>query len=452
MLLKLEKGDYMKLYKESKYNLIIKSDINNVLLYNTVSGAVCNFTMSVYNSFSGKNCIHEDDLLDGIIRLGFVVPCDMDETAELEKCKCNYIFNDDPDELSYVIAPTLSCNYRCEYCFEADYHSNTTMDDCVIGRTIDFIKNQCKIYRNVKRIYILWFGGEPCLGIDAITKISMPLIEFCTENQIKYDSFMVTNGSLLTEKISIFLRDTCSIQGVQISLDGLKDRYSNYRNCSNACFDKVLSNVISLSKIWYIHLRFNVDIYNSSEIEHLVRYILSSDINRDNLHIYFAPVKDYSNNSNHALSGSEFESIRGTLIDIVDSYGASGILRQSLPAKVACGCGAMRHYTCVIGPNGELYRCEHCLGNPDLVIGSLTDGFFHNEVDQMFLDYPTPQKCLECNILPVCAQGCRADILIHNLSFDCDSFRKRIVNNVLRCVKLKKTSIGIQSDNAQNTC
>ena len=111
----------MKTYKESKYNFVISSDNDYVLLYNTVSGAVCNFRREIYMTFHGRKNILRDCILEDIIRLGFVVLSEFDETSELEKCKEQYIHNPEPCELSYVIAPTLSCNYDCGYCFEKKY-------------------------------------------------------------------------------------------------------------------------------------------------------------------------------------------------------------------------------------------------------------------------------------------------------------------------------------------
>lgn len=431
----------MKTYKESKYNFVISSDNDYVLLYNTVSGAVCNFRREIYMTFHGRKNILRDCILEDIIRLGFVVLSEFDETSELEKCKEQYIHNPEPCELSYVIAPTLSCNYDCGYCFEKNIHSSSIMNEHTINKTVEFIIKQSKHYKNIQKIFVMWFGGEPCLCTDVIMQISMQLISFATENNIQYNSFMVTNGSLLSQEIVTNLKQCCKINGIQISLDGLRGRYIKYRNCSEKYYDIVLNNIINLSQYINIHLRINIDRFNYQEIKILIDELLETNWNIDNLHIYFAPVKDYSGVNTYALNSIEYENKRSELINLIILHGAEQVLNLSLPNKVACGCGSMRHQTCVIGPDGKLYRCEHCLGNSKYIIGSVEDGFYNNEIDNMFLNMVTPAKCLDCNVLPICAQGCRADILIHKLPFDCEAFKLRIINDVARSVMYSKKTV-----------
>ena len=204
----------MKTYKESKYNFVISSDNDYVLLYNTVSGSVCNFKKEIYMTFHGQNNILRECILEDIIRLGFVVLSEFDETRALEECKEQYIHNPEPCELSYVIAPTLACNYNCDYCFEKNVRSSNVMNEHTINKTVEFIINQSKQYKNIQKIFVVWFGGEPCLCIDIIMQISMQLIKFANENNIQYNSFMVTNGSLLSREIVIKLKQSCKINGI----------------------------------------------------------------------------------------------------------------------------------------------------------------------------------------------------------------------------------------------
>ena len=110
-------------YCESKYNVKISESQNGVIIYNTVTGAVCNFQTQIYDKFHNK-LINENQIDNRIVKLGFVVPLQFDELNCLEKCKKGYIYNQNPNELSYVIAPTLNCNYKCEYCFESKIEQN----------------------------------------------------------------------------------------------------------------------------------------------------------------------------------------------------------------------------------------------------------------------------------------------------------------------------------------
>ena len=85
----------------------------------------------------------------------------------------------------------------------------------------------------------------------------------------------------------------------------------------------------------------------------------------------------------------------------------------------------MRRDYAIIGPRGELYRCEHQIGQPDEVIGDVRYGFYRNEADMKFLNMPYPQECRNCNLLPYCCGGCPSDRICAHKQFDCDAFRKK---------------------------
>ena len=132
-----------QIYKESFYNIEIMNQENGkVLIYNSVSNTLAWFTKEVYNSFREKNNIKKEEILPDIIRCGFVVPREKNEYAGLMYEKRMTAYNQQPQYLHYVIAPTMNCNYRCKYCFELNYTNRNRMDDETVQATIDFIKNQ----------------------------------------------------------------------------------------------------------------------------------------------------------------------------------------------------------------------------------------------------------------------------------------------------------------------
>jgi uncharacterized protein len=427
-------GMKTKTYKESAYNLVISEDENQVVLYNTIFGSVCSFTREKYSDFYGKTDVPFYCLPNVVINQHFVVPTKVNEKEKLLERTDRFIHSTEPKKLAYVIAPTLACNYNCKYCFEKEYRATDKMDSRVVQKTVEFIKDQVRLCKNIQRIDITWFGGEPCLCMDIIEQISVQLIEFADANNIKYGALMITNGSLLSDEHAALLRDTCRVRRVQISLDGLRERYSAYRSCAEVHFDNVIEHIIRLSKVWCIDLRFNVDRHNAGEIKTLLDHLLSSDMNRDHVSIYFARVKDYSEDGGFALSNEAFAKVRNELMDFVIAQGGRNALNVSLPAINTCGCGLMQNKSCLIGPGGELYRCDHCLGRPDHVIGNIEEGFFHNDADAAFLEMPIPEQCRSCKVFPICGQGCRADILIHNYRINCEEYKAKIIADVQRAI------------------
>ena len=427
-------------YCESKYNVKISESQNGVIIYNTVTGAVCNFQTQIYDKFHNK-LINENQIDNRIVKLGFVVPLQFDELNCLEKCKKGYIYNQNPNELSYVIAPTLNCNYKCEYCFESKIEQNKcVMSHVTIDNIYRFIVNQIVKYKNIKRIFVLWFGGEPMLAYDAICSLSAKLQAYSYSHNIKYEAFMATNGSMLTGDIAHNLVDNFNLRGFQITMDGLHDSYTKNRKCDDRCYDKVMNNIFTISKFATVRLRINVSDTNIDEIKSLLSVIASEKKYGDYFSIYFARIKNYLNKVNVGITAMEYEKVRNDFIDFLISNGCENILSIKLPQKIATGCGSMRNYTCVIGPNGELYRCEHCLGDQNWIIGDVKYGFYCNEADKLFLERKMPIKCYKCDILPVCAGGCTADAVLHNIEFDCDAYRYRIISNVKRAINKKLSS------------
>lgn len=62
---------------------------------------------------------------------------------------------------------TESCNMRCKYCFEQDYHyKNNYIDSKIIEKTLNMLFEQ-----KLEKYEITLFGGEPTLNKDGILKV-----------------------------------------------------------------------------------------------------------------------------------------------------------------------------------------------------------------------------------------------------------------------------------------
>lgn len=431
------------MYKPSKYNLTVETDDRGrTLLYNTVSGAVCWINQDIHQIILKASELNEDQIPNEIIRLGFVVTQSADETDKLMFHKKRYIYNSCPEYITYVIAPTLSCNYKCSYCFEKNASHVKTMDDSTLPHIEKFIEREIKKYPSLKGIRITWFGGEPCLQLERIEMLSKRLISLTQNSGLEYAAFMVTNGLLLTFENALRLNKVSHLTEAQITLDGLALTYRNRRSCDIQAFDKVIRNIIEVSNILKLHIRINVDEENMQEIKQLLDLLFEKHQLHDRISLYFAIIKNYTSMTVNPLKEANFESFRKNLIDYVQLKLWGKAIRIGLPVKVATACGAMKNYNCVIGPEGELYRCEHCLGMPKWVIGDVINGFYHNQADEAFLEAKLDQKCLNCSLLPVCAGGCLADRILNKLEFDCNAYQERIKINVRLAVN-KRVGSGI---------
>ena len=96
------------------------------------------------------------------------------------------------------IVPCYDCNFRCDYCFIKsldDAYSQKRMSDGVVENSIRYVISEYEEYSKCGyRIQLSFFGGEPLLASDIITKF----VNGLCDKPIKFN--IVTNGSLITKK------------------------------------------------------------------------------------------------------------------------------------------------------------------------------------------------------------------------------------------------------------
>lgn len=427
-------------YKESFYNIEIKKDNNGrTLVYNSNTTALCWFTPEVYKTFKNKDDIYENELLPDIIRLGFVVNSELDEVAKNDIARQNYLFNSNPSEMHYIIAPTMTCNMRCKYCFENDADINKTMSFEDADKVIDFIINQMNENPKLKKLYILWFGGEPCLASTLIIYISKKLIEFTDNKAIVFHATIISNGLLLNKQLARTFKAECKIRYAQITLDGLDETYAKTKKTNKESFYKVVNNIVDINDILGLNIRINVTSNNKNEILPLIKYLLDDKKLKNKIEIYLAHVREYSiNDINGLFSVSEFQKFKRNITRKLIEDGYINSIEHTLRIRSLVSCASMQMMTAVIGPDLNLYRCVNCLGKPQYKIGTCTDGFFRNSLDNYFLNYQITDKCKQCKFLPMCGTGCREDQLLQKREVDCEAVKMKLITNILTYAEYKK--------------
>lgn len=126
---------------------------------------------------------------------------------------------------SLTISPTMSCNFKCIYCFEKGHTGKGVMDDFTIDNLIVFLQARLN---GVETLHISWFGGEPLLAMPVIEKLSQKMISFCIAKKIEYSASIITNGYLYKPKIAERLKEL-KVKKVQITLDGPEETHDNRR-------------------------------------------------------------------------------------------------------------------------------------------------------------------------------------------------------------------------------
>ena len=159
----------MDKYKFSKYNIVIKEDESGFLIWNSFNGAIIKLEKDIFQKLVNKQFANDVEFFDELLQNGFIVKADYDEFAEVVKRE-QQIVNKNKESASFVIAPTLKCNYRCKYCFEAGKEKCAVMNTDTADKIVDYFSSLIDNTK-IKNLVITWFGGEPMICYDIICYI-----------------------------------------------------------------------------------------------------------------------------------------------------------------------------------------------------------------------------------------------------------------------------------------
>ena len=140
-------------------------------------------------------------------------------------------------------------------------------------------------------------------------------------------------------------------------------------------------------------------------MQKLISSLYEKDINKKNFSVHFAQLRDYEskcmdntdyyNDLEYWLSKEKFYS----------QLGECGIKQEKnkLPSFSPIPfCGVSRGNNVVIDYIGNLYKCEHYLGDKTQIVGDVFDGFYYNDIYKKTRVLSTDRRCESCNIFPCC--------------------------------------------------
>ena len=433
--------------KFSRYCKMVELNENeeNYLFFSGLSGSLIKINASIFNQIhqcmqskaaladllaSEKNA----DLIKNLKIGAYLIPGDLDEIKFL-KTRYNISRLNDMPHLSLL--PTLDCNLACRYCYEK--RSVQYMNEQTIKHVKKFFDSWISAHGG-KQIQIDWFGGEPLLAIDTIADLSSHFKKAAKNVNASYASAVVTNGTLMTKETCDKLIEA-DVTRCQITLDGpqeVHDQRRPYRNRTGSSFDMILQNLQSIIDRMTVYVRINVDPSNAEKSFQLMEMFhergwLDAD---KNFHPYIAAVSPLSEKCYHVkdccFSSTDFMALSKFFFTYLEKY--RKIKRNPFylyPANKKFNCGAISLNSLVIGPNGLLYKCGLTVDDPQNAVGSIWDAGFSIQNQKMlnWLDFNPfdKQKCVQCDLLPMCLGGCPKTILYQDLDMaenNCEFIRK----------------------------
>lgn len=389
----------------SKYNILSKSEKYGYLLFNTMSLAFIRIneqdidmwkklreTPDSYTNFQNY---------DFLIKARILVDNQEDNLnvylADVLKNRYN------SSDMALTILPTRGCNFGCIYCYEQD-RPNVLMSEQTEKAIVKFVCSNS----NLKRLSVVWYGGEPLLNFDSMVRLT----KMFKQLNIEYSAKIVSNGYLLTKEKADLMKDL-AIRNIQITFDGSEEIHNQRRFLlgGQPTYRKIMDNLkylLSINKEITIDIRTNIDRRNKDDYNKFYQDF-KSEINDKRVTMYPGFVSDLL--SSECVS-PEFNISEGGykaqfILDIFDKYGIE--IKSFLPKYRRHSCVASKYFAFVIGPEGELYKCWRMVGNQKEAIGNVNDGSFDMVKFSKYLigaDYTLDSKCLQCEFITLCGGGC----------------------------------------------
>jgi uncharacterized protein len=403
--------------KESIFNHYFIAEDGTKLIFNSRTCAL-GATDETYKELISKlKDIQRDNVperlkecFNAAIEGEFIVDDDCEEILEYGTHK--FVERYDMSSLALVIAPTMSCNLRCVYCFEGDKKPGM-MKENVKNAIVEFVKGQAS---HLKNLEISWYGGEPLVGHDIIYEMSETFLNICNEHVINYSAFMTTNGVLIDKKTVENLKKF-KINKIQFSLDGPPEVHDMRRVSidGKGTFDTIINNINLLLKdgSFSVFIRVNIDKNNFGSYEKLVsildKRLISHKVKLTLGHVT-ARTEACKSVESGCYNAQEFSKLLIKAYSLYEKYGFTEKNKFPYPSIQYNFCKADVLNSFVIDPFGDIYKCWVEIGIKYKSIGNILSPNFEvistKNLKRTIRRPEDVEACTKCKLLPVCATGC----------------------------------------------
>jgi uncharacterized protein len=346
------------------------------------------------------------------------------------------------------------CNLRCRYCFAGtgEFNGPRGLMELEVGKAaLDFLLANSGSRPTVE---VDFFGGEPLMNMPVVRELVFYGEEAAAKAGKTIEFTLTTNGMLLDDEISSFLKE--HKVNLVLSIDGRREVNDYMRPMAGGqgSYERIVPRYRQLVQAlkptdYYIrgtYTRYNLDF--AEDVRHL------HDLGFTSLSVepvVAAPEEDY------AFQPEDLPRISQEYDRLVDLYlerkeAGNGFdffhfnvdLEQGpcLPKRLT-GCGAGFEYLAVT-PEGELYPCHQFVGRTEYKLGDVWQGLVNEAVSRRFRDAHIYNKetCSKCWARFLCSGGCHANADAHNgtllepYEMGCRLQQKRLECAIyLECVK-----------------
>ena len=418
-------------------------DPETVLLYSTFSTSIVELEEELYREiFEEENYSEYPNEVKSLFEMGFLIDDDNDELSYLESLRCKTLEANKSSPTYYIICPTTGCNARCYYCFEKGIRQKKMSVPTAMAVADYIIENH-----DDEHLVLQWFGGEPLLEPGIISLIVRRL----RESGIKFDSKIITNGSLLSDDIILKAKNEWNVKIIQITIDALFEEYNSikdYINLSRDPFESVMKNIEKcLKNKINVRIRINFNPLKNAKAIETVKYLRARFGLDENFFVYLAPIdsEDIPAISEKFESESRHPLIQ--LIEAEEEYCSFGnydrrtetgteydsILKKYYLTPIPTSCYGGCKSSLTIDSNGNIFDCHRLLGHENYASGNVFDGREDNDVSKFFANpYIEDEQCNNCNLLPLCQGGCKYRSMTFGKEHSCTFIKGAVEDLILR--------------------
>lgn len=396
---------------------------------NTLSKAVIELTEDYKKRIINKEIeTFTTDELNYLLDKGIAVDDIIDEIGLL-RYRSN-IAKNSVEEMEFVVAPTMMCNFACTYCFETPRQGSMSAE--VENKVYEFIKRKTSIEAN-KRVHIIWFGGEPLMYPDIVFRLNKRIYDHCEKEGKKLKADIITNGYFLTKTVIQGLV-SAHIGHVQVTLDGDKCVHDKRRvlHDGSGTYNRILSNLSGFSGTDItVTVRMNIDRNNINSISELENDIYS--LSNANIECSPAAVerskKHMTDIDGICFSNADFDDYYCN--DCIKKYYNS--MKGSDYSVRSFFCEAEHVHSYAIDELGNVYKCWNSLGKDEEIYCTVDDETPNPQIVSHYFarDPYTESDCIECPYIPICAGGCLMQKLLNGGKNFCSDAKY----NYIRAVK-----------------
>jgi len=398
-----------------------------LLLYSTKKASIILLKEESYKSIEKGTLPTSDEAI--LSRLGMIVPHREGERQAMLGLLSE--LNTKNTGLNITTVLNLDCNFACIYCFEGGMKGRLYMSKETAELLIDFIKER---FRNKKSLNIDFYGGEPLLSTGLIKSLSQAMRSFTESRGASYSFTIVTNGSLLTERIAEELA-SMGLKSAKITIDGPKKNHDIFRpfKTGSGTFDVIIRNIKDTNRVIKIQIGGNYTRENYRDFPRLLDYMLEEGITPDKIStVKFDPITKTGGDFAIPDFREGCESINEPWLFEASLFLREEILKRGFntPKIRPSPCMVEIKDDIVVNFDGTFYKCPGLIGWKGFAVGDLKTGI--KDYKQSYnIDVWKRQECLNCEYLPICFGGCRYMKLLRDGKIDGVDCRKPYLDATL---------------------